>query len=141
MLLDLDTPKLNYPSIHPNTSTNQPTPGAPFCTVNLILMRRECGSVHTKLASTSFTLLMPLIFLRHSASSWRDSSSQCTHGGRKYLPHPRHQNKVTCLVMPSVMSTCDTRAGIHGTTLCEGNRVRVYVIRKKHAYAIQTQYT
>jgi hypothetical protein len=35
-----------------------------FCTVNLTLRRRECGSVHTHEASINLTLLRPLIFFK-----------------------------------------------------------------------------
>ena len=59
-----------------------------FWIVNLILMRLECGSVHTKPASINRTLLRPLMRFKHNASNWRDSKFAVTHiaGGCKYLP-------------------------------------------------------
>jgi hypothetical protein len=57
----------------------------------------ECGSVHTKPASTSFTLLRPFSFFKQRARSSRDSKAHGTHsdGGWRYLYI--NQNYVTSL--------------------------------------------
>lgn len=53
----------------------------------------ECGSVHTKLASTSFTLLRPFSFFKQRDRSSRDSRAHGTHsdGGCRYL-HTNSKN-------------------------------------------------
>ena len=50
-------------------------------TVNLILSRRECGSVHIHEASTSRTLFNPRMRRMHNERSSADSKSQTTHCG------------------------------------------------------------
>ena len=58
-----------------------------FCTVSLTLTLLEWGSVHTKPASTRWTLFRPFSFFRQIASSSRDSRAHDTHaeGGWRYL--------------------------------------------------------
>ena len=78
-----------------------------FWMVSFTLMRFECGSVQTKPASMRRTLVRPLSFLRHSESSWLDSSWHTSHwfGGCRYRSQNLHQCSVACFGMPSVMST------------------------------------
>lgn len=58
-----------------------------FCTVSFVLIRLECGSVHTKAASTSLTLFSPRKRLMQTVRSSRDSHAHATQvrGGCKYL--------------------------------------------------------
>src|SRR3989338_255850 len=83
--------------------------------VSFTFSRRECGSVHTNPASTSFTLLRPRSFFRHSVSSRGLSSGASIHavGGWWYRPHPRHHCTVICFGIPSVMSTWLRRQSMH----------------------------
>ena len=50
-----------------------------FCTVSLVLMRLEWGSVHTNAASTSLTLFNPRKRLMHTVRSSRDSHAHAIH--------------------------------------------------------------
>ena len=64
-----------------------------FCTVSLTLTLLEWGSVHTKPASTRWTLFRPFSLFRQMASSSRDSRVHETHaeGGWRYLGEPMFQ--------------------------------------------------
>lgn len=78
-----------------------------FYTVTFTLILLEWGSVHTNYASTNFTLLSPFMFLRQSARSSGDSSSQNTHGGLWYLLHSLQCWSTSDFVIPSVISIYD----------------------------------
>jgi hypothetical protein len=80
-----------------------------FCTVSFVLMRLECGSVHTKAASISLTLFSPRRRLMHTVRSSRDSHAHATQvrGGCKYRSHPLQHWTLCAFGIPLVMSTCD----------------------------------
>mmetsp|Transcript_9116 Transcript_9116/g.31433 ORF Transcript_9116/g.31433 Transcript_9116/m.31433 type:complete len:208 (+) Transcript_9116:2403-3026(+) len=86
-----------------------------FCIVSLTLSLLEWGSVQINDASTSLILFRPLVLLMQNVSSSLDSSAAVTQcfGGCKYLPHPSQYSTVTCLWMPSVMSTWVFRQFTH----------------------------
>mmetsp|Transcript_16402 Transcript_16402/g.55179 ORF Transcript_16402/g.55179 Transcript_16402/m.55179 type:complete len:216 (+) Transcript_16402:242-889(+) len=106
-------PKILYSTTHCCSRVTEPSTSPR--TVSFTLSRLECGSVHTKDASTSFTRevesvslpwLKPLSFLRHRASRGWDSSSAWIHCGlRCHAPHTEHRSMPTIRGMRSVMST------------------------------------
>jgi len=85
------------------------------CSTSLIFSRLLCGSVHRKLASTTWYLFRPRMRLRHRESSSRDSSSARTQylGGCRYRSHSGQCTITYSLISPSAMSTCAFTHGAH----------------------------
>mmetsp|Transcript_39807 Transcript_39807/g.93012 ORF Transcript_39807/g.93012 Transcript_39807/m.93012 type:complete len:353 (+) Transcript_39807:1277-2335(+) len=77
-----------------------------FCTVSLSLMRRECGSVQMKEASTRRTLVKPRGLRNSSARSSFDSGSTAAHepSRRSKRSQPRHVFCCTCLLTAAPIS-------------------------------------
>ena len=84
-----------------------------FWQVTFTFRRLEWGSVQRKVASISFTLLRPFIYLRQRERSSGDSNAKWTHGGLRYLLHSLQCARLICLGIPSLMSILDWRQFMH----------------------------